>query len=833
MPLAAGWYNIPMPSATDYFFSSRLAYPWSEYPLGTPALIVVALLLIALTVWTYLGHPNASRGRVLIVLVLRLLALAVALLTAIRPSIGIQEQPRVPSTLLVGIDLSESMTVKDEFNNLSRIDAVRKVLERCQPTLNELRDEQNVNVQFYRFGPPDFNEATFRYEPTSPADGKRSDYGTYLNRMHDRWLGERFLRGHLVIGDGADNGSAFSALAEARKWSRINCPITTFVVGTPSPAQQARDLAAVALSCDPSPAAIKNDVAIKAIVNAYGFQGAPVKVKAFFDDVEVVADTVTLHKEKDNEVVLNTKAPDKPGEVRVRFEVEVLPGEVSELNNVIETYLTVTKEGMRVLIVDTLRWEETRLRDALAPVRLMVDGKEVIRKTFDLVEVIRQTDMPPSPAEQLYLDLDQQAYDVMVIGNVTAQQLTTVRPDMLQLIADRVTKKGMGLILLGGERAFGGSPDAPGTGDWAGTPIADILPVQFTRGDGIVEAKGGRGYQTIPTRRAINQYLMRIGNSTETSVQLWNELNGPSGQPPFPRSRITGYNRFKPKPGTATVFAWASQEFQAVDPLKATNEQFGDGDSLLVGHQIGDGNRGRVLAFAGFDTYLWERLGQPKTRQGVEIHHKFWRQVIRWLAHQEEDEGLVYARPEFRRLAVGTKQTVKVGIRSPDGVELKNGEFDVRVVAPGEAENAAVRRPVIADPLGGARLPYEPMVPGEYVVIVKAKAKDAAGKDISGEARARFIAYPDVSDEMLRTASDADFMARIASAAGGRGLRLDDLPNVLKELKGQALDTVKPKPRYLPDWRRNHSQGFLPAWLIVFAVLLGIEWGLRRVWGMM
>src|SRR4051794_30032317 len=89
-----------------YFFSARLAYPWSEYPLGGPALGAVTLLLVGLTLWTYLGHQNASRGRILLVLVLRLLALLVALLTAVRPSVGIQEEPKVPSTLLLGIDLS-------------------------------------------------------------------------------------------------------------------------------------------------------------------------------------------------------------------------------------------------------------------------------------------------------------------------------------------------------------------------------------------------------------------------------------------------------------------------------------------------------------------------------------------------------------------------------------------------------------------------------------------------------------------------------------------------------------------------------------------------------
>jgi hypothetical protein len=45
--------------------------------------------------------------------------------------------------------------------------------------------------------------------------------------------------------------------------------------------------------------------------------------------------------------------------------LEPLPGELSPLNNWSETYLTVQKEGVRVLIVDQLRWEQTFLRDAL------------------------------------------------------------------------------------------------------------------------------------------------------------------------------------------------------------------------------------------------------------------------------------------------------------------------------------------------------------------------------------------------------------------------------------------------------------------------------------
>src|SRR5262245_44160296 len=215
---------------TDYFFTMRPAYPWSVEPVGLPALGVVAGLLVAFTLWTYTGHPNATRRRILTVVALRLLALVVALLTALRPSVGVQENPKNPSVLLIGIDTSESMTVKDEVNAQARIDAIKRTMEKCQPILDELAADLNVSVHVYKFSTADFSEATSRYTPGDPADGKRSDYGTYLYRTFDRWQAERFIRGHLIVGDGIDNGEAFSAVSEAAKWGRKGVPITTFTV---------------------------------------------------------------------------------------------------------------------------------------------------------------------------------------------------------------------------------------------------------------------------------------------------------------------------------------------------------------------------------------------------------------------------------------------------------------------------------------------------------------------------------------------------------------------------------------------------------------------------
>ena len=825
-------------SDTSFFFSMRPAYPWSVYPIGLPALLVVAALIVLFTVWTYLGHPQATRRRVLIVLTLRLLALAVALLTAVRPSVGLQEEPRIPSVLLIGIDLSESMTVKDEVNGQARIDAVRRILDRCQPTLDELANDQNVQVKLYGFSTADFSADTSLYDSKAAADGKRSDYGTYLNKTFEKWQGERFLRGHILIGDGADNGATFAAVAEAARWSKRSWPITTFTVGQEGTSGTARDLQVASVMCDPSPVPIKNDLTVVTKVNAYGFKDTRIKAQVFIDDKLDQTEDVVLTKEKDNEVRILTKAPDKPGEYKVRVVVGreeggklvPLPGEVSAANNQSETYLTVTKEGVRVLIIDRLRWEETRLRDALR-----------LEKRFDVYEVIRQTTLPPTADEKQWLDLDNQAYDVVIIGNLSYDQLKTALPDgsLPEKLLDRVANKGMGLMFLGGEAAYTGYPAAPaGNPDTRPLVFPDLLPV-VPSPTGVFESvnpatKQPLTFQTVPTAQSFNDHVLKIDRDEAKAKELWNELNGRRDNRTF---RITGYNQFKKK-GYATTYAFASTDPNALPAGKEIKEPAGS-DPLLVGSQIGTGNKGRILAFAAYDTYLWQRLGQPESQQGVEIHNRFWKQCVLWLAHQEDEEGQAYARPEFRRLAVGSDQTIWVGLKSPLGGDDPNAELEVKILPPGqdrpEDEAKAPKQTVLKTTKDGKpanKVLFKPPAQGEYTVVVNATGKGPDGQTQKFRGTARFIAFPDVSDEMLRVAADPQFMEKIALASGGKALRLEDLPDFLKELKGQKIDTLKPKPRYLPDWRRNHSKGFLPSWLVLFVTFLGFEWGLRRFWGM-
>src|SRR5437870_4655074 len=128
------------------------AWPWSLPALGISALGGVAIILTALTVWTYLGARGASWRRVGLVLALRLVALLVALVVVLRPSLAFEDLPEAPpSRLFFLLDASLSMGITDEFNNLSRWENTRRILATpgVKDDLKKLTDAR-VEVGYYQ-----------------------------------------------------------------------------------------------------------------------------------------------------------------------------------------------------------------------------------------------------------------------------------------------------------------------------------------------------------------------------------------------------------------------------------------------------------------------------------------------------------------------------------------------------------------------------------------------------------------------------------------------------------------------------------------------------------
>jgi uncharacterized membrane protein len=746
---------------------------------GSAILLLSPLALMAVTVWTYRG--SGSRRRVACIVGLRLAAFLLILLAMLRPALGVIDKNQAPSVLFVTADRSASMSIADESDNRSRWDTLVQHLRDAVPALRRLHDEGQIEVIFSKFA-----DSTIPLNPEEPGapDGKRTDIGAALHKLFEEREAQRPPRGLLILSDGADNGNSRTPpLTEAARWRALPCPVHTFTYGKTTTNDRQSDVVLTAIVPEPSPVPVKGELTIRASIDAFGFQGRSVRVKVLFDDKEVASTVANLALTTANDIRVNTTAPAVPGEIKLTVRVEdpnrdgmPLDGEVSAANNEMTTYLTVTKEGLSVLLVDKPRaWEPQSICDALSR-----DPRIRLYPVWLRGE--------PSPGTADLFRFDQQQYDVIILGDVTAQQVRAVSPDAISKI-ERLVDKGAGLMMLGGYATFA-------EGGWPATRLSDLLPVQIA-GPGSERGQLGVKVKMEPTDAGLRlfSYLLRLSDSVKDPRDAWGEL------PP-----LDGMTRIgKPKEGVGSVLAVNGN----------------GGDPLLVAGQYG---AGRTLAFGGDSTWRWVR--DEKTQ---EMQARFWRQVVVWLARQDDARGSVWVRPDARRIPARSDLGFTAGLNGKGGVPLSGGSFRAEVAAP-DGTKSMVSVTKSADGFRGVFTRTE--APGEYRVTVRGEGRDEAAKeDIRGEASARFIVYDD-DVELMNRAANHDLLQKIAAAGGGTCRRGEELRSFLEEMLQQPLARERPKVIHYPDWRSTSRSYFLMAYFVAFVAILSCEWLLRRRWGM-
>jgi uncharacterized membrane protein len=743
--------------------------------LAMAGLVALPLALAGITVGTYLGG-TASRGRIAAVLTLRLLAFLLVAVAILRPALASAERNSLHTLLLLACDGSASMTIQDEANHLSRWDLLLQTLRESGVELEQLRQEQQMDVAFFKFAG---TTAEFQPDAAGAADGKRTDYGAMLRQLYEERNGQRPLRYLLVLGDGADNGARIPPLAEAMRWRSLPCPVHTFACGKPTTADRQSDVSITSIATEPALVPVKGKLTVKLVLDAPGFENSEVRVRLFLDDKEEKAQNVALPLTSGNVVKLECNAPTRPGEVKLRVQVDdprqkdVGPaGDLFPGNNKIETFVTVTKEGISVLLVDKQRaFEPQALCDALThdprirvtPVWLR-GGRPLDADSGDLFH------------------FDSQQYDVIILGDVTAEQVRAVNPQALDAI-EKLVDQGAGLLMIGGYNSFGNS-------DWQNTPIEKLLPVDLS-----VQGQLEEDRKMVPTADGLRKYgyLLRMSEEKDPRA-AWERL-----------PELEGLTVLRPsRKGIESVLAESNR-----------------GEPILVTQNYG---KGRVLAFAGDTTYRW--IIDPETQK---LHSRFWRQMVIWLARQEDAEGSVWLKPDTRRLPARSDLGFSVGVRSKGGVDLKDGSYKVEVTGPEGAKTSVQTAHTPTDDRGTF---IKTDTPGEYRIAVQGEAKDpTTGEVVKGDAAARFIVY-DEEVEMMRRAADHDFLKKLASAGGGEFHRVEELPSFLRRLQSENLARNRPKLTLRPDWRTNARSSFFPLFFAVFVAVLTGEWLLRRRWGM-
>lgn len=731
-------------------------------PIGHWAVVLLAAAaVVSLTLWPYRKRLRDSTDRrKYLVVGLRMLAVLLALIACIRPSILVMQRVRQQVSLIFLVDSSTSMKISDEANNRSRWELARRALERAQEVLEVAtsKPDSGLAVKYFRFDrelqsglPPD--------SMTEP-EGLQTALGALMLEAVRRESGSP-IASLVVMSDFASNAGV-APLTAAQNLRAQGVPVTAVGFGSAAAGAGSRDIAVTGVQ-SPEAVFVKNELEVRGALRVRGFAGQDLEVELHAEGFAQPVAKTTIRVPADSEVVTTPPmrfVPQASGEQLLTVQVAPREGELIASNNRFSTFVSVLPGGLDVLHLQgpgTI-WEGKFVTRAL-------DSSREIQSNLKVM-------LGPPRTDQQIRELDQDfalgAHDVYILGDVSANFLTR---NQQQLLA-RAVEAGAGLIMLGGRDSFG-------DGGWGETPLAEILPTTMRRGDGQIEPEGG--LQVVPNPQALDNFVLQLGSSPAETASAWEQL------PPIPGASRLG----RPK---QSAIVWA---------LTPTREP------LMVAQE----GRGRVIAFGG-ETWPWYRASEET--QGA--HRKFWRQVILWLAHQEDQgQSRVELRLDRRRVSIGGSVELSALARDDQDRPISDARYEARIRPPGGGPAVPVDLLSQGDRARGTYAASGE--PGVYGVEVVANRPD--GTEI-GRATSRFLVFQD-DLELENPAANIALAQQLAEMTGGQFLRPEQLERYLNDLDPEAYSRVETQVEYRiwDNW----------PFLLSFVGVLGFEWFVRKRMG--
>ena len=369
-------------------------------------------------------------------------------------------------------------------------------------------------------------------------------------------------------------------------------------------------------------------------------------------------------------------------------------------------------------------------------------------------------------------------YNVFLIGDLDSSSLEGAD---LQAIVAKV-QAGSGIGLLGGFHSFE-------AGGWGSSALAPLLPFETDRlarqafGEPIREGLHLRGpLKVVPDRRFGGVSILRLGKTDQETQAAWQALSPLDGANDLGRLALSA------------------------KPLAVSAE----GQPLLVAREFGGG---RVLAFAPDSTWKWVMQGAG------EQHRRFWRQMVLWLARQDDQEkDSLWVRLSQRRLSPGTLLEFDSGLTNPDGTALVNVGMEAVVISP-SGQSRPVRLAQKGETFSG--LLTDCADPGDWKLIVKATRPQSNERL---EKSARFTVFRQ-DLELANPRANPLLMRQLAEATPGAVRSPEELADIFAEIgqKPAGFETLE-QWSYTP-WDK------WPMFLLLAACLCS-EWFLRKRWGL-
>jgi hypothetical protein len=327
-------------------------------------------------------------------------------------------------------------------------------------------------------------------------------------------------------------------------------------------------------------------------------------------------------------------------------------------------------------------------------------------------------------------------------------------------------------------------------GGYAGTPVADVLPVVVT--DKSEVDTGGED----PFFDRIHVELTPVGRThpvtqfeadIEASADRWATL------PPL--SILNQVDNVKP--GATTL-------------LVGRNEQADREQVVLAFQRYG---RGKALALTVHDSWVWQMHADIPLEDMT--HEILWRKLLRWLVSYVPDRVSVTTPKD--RFSVGESVMLRAEVDDDRYLKVNNAQVVAEVDSP-SGKRIELPMEWTVDKDGEYRASFVPEEQGIFEIRVTAERE---GEQL-GNARS-FVEAGDLADEFFNAEMQTPLLERIAEETGGRHYTPETVTRLAEDMTYTEGGTTVRERKDLWD---------MPAVFFLLVGLVGVEWGYRRLRGL-
>jgi len=696
---------------------------------------------------------------------LRALALLLVLGCLLRPAIVVSRAVAQRNVLAIALDDSRSMRIAD-VDGARRVDAASRTFADSAALVRQLGER--FALRFFRFSAT----ATPRsLDATLAATGTRTDLAASLEAVRQE-LADVPLAGVVVVTDGADNSSA-DLEPPLLGFRARRVPIYTVGVGVE---RFTRDVAVERVAL-PSSVLDGGAAVADVTLGMRGLDGETVMLSVEADGRVVHQEQVTLRGGRETMAVPLRIPPLTTGTHLILVRASPLERETITENNEAHGVLRVRPGREKVLYL------EGEPRPEFGFVRRAVADDSALQ----LVGVLRS-----APGKYLRLGVDDSlelatgfptrraelfAYRAIILGNIEAAYFSG---DQLRMLGEFVSRRGGGLLMLGGRATLA-------EGGFAGTPVDEALPLALS---GARETATGEPFLEVavrPTPAGLAQPMLQLAETRAANVARWDSL-----------PMLSSVNRLGAlRPGATMLLSGQPAGGAPARPVFAT-QRYG---------------RGKSGVFAVQDSWLWKM--NPTTPLEDATHAVFWRQMLRWLLDEVPERVDLAIAPA--RVGPGEPVTLTVRVADADYLDVDDANAVVTVIPPaGEPFDVTLER-LPREP-GTYEGGFTPTLAGRYDLAARAQRfTDTTFAPVTT------MLADTLGVDMERAELRTPLLERIAAETGGQYYPLADAAKLVEDVQLTTSGITVRDARDLWD---------APIVFFALLALLGAEWGLRRRWGL-